>query len=78
MAAGKGTRMKSELPKVLHKAGGWAILRLVAETLQNSQCKQAVFVVGHGRDQVEAEIESWPDDSIEFLRKTVVQKDLLS
>ena len=55
MAAGKGTRLRSALPKVLHQVGGKALLLHViaaAETL----CKPAeiVVVVGHQAEQVKA------------------------
>src|SRR3989338_2003553 len=59
LGAGKGTRMKSELPKVLHRAGGWTLIRLVAEALRGLGAREVAFVVGHGREAVEAEIKSW-------------------
>lgn len=44
LAAGKGTRMKSPLPKVLHNICGWPILRHVCEEIKNSGCGEAILV----------------------------------
>jgi bifunctional UDP-N-acetylglucosamine pyrophosphorylase/glucosamine-1-phosphate N-acetyltransferase len=54
MAAGKGTRMKSKLPKVLHRLGGRALLAHVAGTAARIGARNVVFVTGHGAAQVEA------------------------
>jgi bifunctional UDP-N-acetylglucosamine pyrophosphorylase / glucosamine-1-phosphate N-acetyltransferase len=56
MAAGKGTRMKSKLPKVLHRLGGRALLRHVVDCVVQLSPRQAVVVTGHGAAQVEAAI----------------------
>ncbi len=54
MAAGKGTRMKSRLPKVLHRLGGRALLAHVAGTAARIGARDVVVVTGHGAEQVEA------------------------
>lgn len=54
MAAGKGTRMKSSLPKVLHRLGGKALLAHVIECAASVSARQAVVITGHGAAQVEA------------------------
>ncbi|MFI5447408.1 bifunctional UDP-N-acetylglucosamine diphosphorylase/glucosamine-1-phosphate N-acetyltransferase GlmU [Polaromonas sp. UC242_47] len=54
MAAGKGTRMKSKLPKVLHRLGGRALLQHVLDCVVQLSPRQAVVVTGHGAPQVEA------------------------
>ena len=54
MAAGKGTRMKSALPKVLHQLGGRALLQHVLDTAASLQARKAVVITGHGAAQVEA------------------------
>jgi len=54
MAAGKGTRMKSSMPKVLHRLGGRALLQHVIDTAQHIQARRVVVITGHGADQVEA------------------------
>lgn len=53
MAAGKGTRMKSALPKVLHQLGGRALLAHVIDCAARLSARQAVVVTGHGAAQVE-------------------------
>lgn len=47
MAAGQGTRMKSPIPKVLHKVGGRTILDRVIDTVQAAGCERIVVVVGN-------------------------------
>ena len=54
MAAGKGTRMKSRLPKVLHPLAGRSLLRHVLDTAQALHARQAVVITGHGAMEVEA------------------------
>ncbi|MCD8515520.1 MAG: bifunctional UDP-N-acetylglucosamine diphosphorylase/glucosamine-1-phosphate N-acetyltransferase GlmU [Burkholderiaceae bacterium] len=53
MAAGKGTRMKSALPKVLHKLGGRALAAHVLDCAAALGARRAVVITGHGADQVE-------------------------
>jgi bifunctional UDP-N-acetylglucosamine pyrophosphorylase/glucosamine-1-phosphate N-acetyltransferase len=50
LAAGKGTRMKSELPKGLHQVCGLPIVELVARTMQGAGAEKVILVVGHGAD----------------------------
>jgi len=52
LAAGKGTRMKSQLPKVLHKIGGLTIIERVLRTAAALQPESITMVVGHGADDV--------------------------
>ena len=54
MAAGKGTRMKSSMPKVLHRLGGRALLQHVIDTAELIHARRTVVITGHGADQVEA------------------------
>lgn len=54
MAAGKGTRMKSSLPKVLHRLGGKALLAHVIECAASVSARKAVVITGHGAEAVEA------------------------
>jgi bifunctional UDP-N-acetylglucosamine pyrophosphorylase/glucosamine-1-phosphate N-acetyltransferase len=54
MAAGKGTRMKSSLPKVLHRLAGRALLTHVLETAGRIGARHVVVVTGHGANDVEA------------------------
>jgi UDP-N-acetylglucosamine diphosphorylase/glucosamine-1-phosphate N-acetyltransferase len=52
LAAGKGTRMASPLPKVLHPAAGRPLLAWVLDAARAVPCDRLVVVVGHGADQV--------------------------
>jgi bifunctional UDP-N-acetylglucosamine pyrophosphorylase/glucosamine-1-phosphate N-acetyltransferase len=54
MAAGKGTRMRSARPKVLHALGGQPLLGHVLETAEALAPAQCVLVTGHGAEAVEA------------------------
>jgi bifunctional UDP-N-acetylglucosamine pyrophosphorylase/glucosamine-1-phosphate N-acetyltransferase len=54
MAAGKGTRMKSKLPKVLHSLAGRALLAHVVNTASSLQPRNVVIITGHGATEVEA------------------------
>jgi bifunctional UDP-N-acetylglucosamine pyrophosphorylase/glucosamine-1-phosphate N-acetyltransferase len=56
MAAGKGTRMKSSLPKVLHRLAGRSLLQHVLATAAELDADGIVVVTGYGADQVEAAI----------------------
>jgi bifunctional UDP-N-acetylglucosamine pyrophosphorylase/glucosamine-1-phosphate N-acetyltransferase len=58
MAAGKGTRMKSARPKVLHRLGGRALLGHVLDRAVQLSADQAIVVTGHGADQVEAAVQA--------------------
>ncbi|MCJ0764880.1 bifunctional UDP-N-acetylglucosamine diphosphorylase/glucosamine-1-phosphate N-acetyltransferase GlmU [Variovorax terrae] len=53
MAAGKGTRMKSRLPKVLHRLAGRALVQHVIDTAAGLMARRVVVVTGHGAEQVE-------------------------
>ena len=54
LAAGKGTRMQSELPKVLHPLLGAPILEHVLDNATKLDAQQVVVVVGYARQKVEA------------------------
>ncbi len=52
LAAGKGTRMKSSRPKVLHEAAGRPLLAWVIDAARAAGCQRILVVVGHGAEQV--------------------------
>ena len=52
LAAGKSTRMKSDLPKVLHEVCGRPMLGYVISACRLAGVDRLVVVVGHGKDQV--------------------------
>ena len=58
MAAGKGTRMKSALPKVLHKLGGRSLLQHVLQTAAGLGADGIVTITGHGAEAVEAAVSA--------------------
>ena len=58
LAAGKGTRMRSDLAKVLHRAGGRPLLEHVIRACQPLKPAQILVVVGHQADDVAALAES--------------------
>ncbi|MCE2875538.1 MAG: NTP transferase domain-containing protein [Planctomycetaceae bacterium] len=47
LAAGKGTRMKSDLPKVMHPAAGQPMVKWVVKASRDAGAKDVVLVVGH-------------------------------
>ena len=53
LAAGKGTRMKSALPKVLHKAGGKPMVQHVIDAAKEAGAKRNIVVVGFGAELVQ-------------------------
>ena len=59
MAAGKGTRMKSKTPKVLHKLGGRALVAHVVDMAARLKARSAVVVTGHGAIEVEAYLDQY-------------------
>ncbi|HRH89006.1 MAG TPA: NTP transferase domain-containing protein, partial [Rubrivivax sp.] len=66
MAAGKGTRMKSARPKVLHRLGGTSLLQHVLNQCVPLQATRTVVITGHGADAVEAEVRG---DQLVFVRQ---------
>ncbi len=64
LAAGKGTRMKSELPKVLHEIKGKPMIHMVVETLQKLNFDKIIVVIGFKGELVEKALEAFP---VEFV-----------
>lgn len=52
LAAGKGTRMCSEKPKVLHRLGGKYLVQHVIDETKNAGVDQIILVIGHGGEEV--------------------------
>jgi bifunctional UDP-N-acetylglucosamine pyrophosphorylase/glucosamine-1-phosphate N-acetyltransferase len=70
MAAGKGTRMKSSLPKVLHPVAGKPMVRHVIDTARQLQARQTVVITGHGAEQVEATLSAaYGSEGLQFARQ---------
>jgi len=57
LAAGKGTRLKSSLAKVLHKAGGRTLVEHIVRACEPLKARETVVVVGHQAEQVAAVVE---------------------
>src|SRR5204863_3661456 len=67
MAAGLGTRMKSDLAKVLHKLDGRPLINHVCETAQALKPQKIYLVVGHQADDVRAVVLAENDaNAVEF------------
>ncbi|MEO1747543.1 MAG: bifunctional UDP-N-acetylglucosamine diphosphorylase/glucosamine-1-phosphate N-acetyltransferase GlmU, partial [Pseudomonadota bacterium] len=58
LAAGQGSRMKSDLPKVLHPIGGLPMVLHVAECANKTGSTSLAVVVGHGAEPVRAALKS--------------------
>ena len=58
LAAGMGTRMKSELVKVLHPVAGIPMLLYPLKSAQQIGCSRIVVVVGHQKDKVEEAVKN--------------------
>lgn len=61
LAAGKGTRMKSAVPKVLHPLAGLPLIEHVLRTVDQLSVASRVLVVGHGADEVRTALAGRPD-----------------
>ena len=57
LAAGKGTRMKSSLPKVLHPVGGVPMVQRIINTVESLDATAVHLVYGHGAEQLKANVE---------------------
>ena len=58
LAAGKGTRMKSQVPKVLHGISGFSLIERVLRTADALAPASITLVVGHGADEVKGSLSS--------------------
>lgn len=68
LAAGRGTRMKSRLPKILHNLGGRSLLRRVLDCTLEIQPIRQLVIVGYGNDLVKASLADLPN--LEFVHQT--------
>jgi len=66
MAAGKGTRMKSALPKVLHRLAGRSLLQHVLRTTEGLDAQTRIVITGHGAETVEAAVAA---PALSFVRQ---------
>jgi bifunctional UDP-N-acetylglucosamine pyrophosphorylase / glucosamine-1-phosphate N-acetyltransferase len=63
LAAGKGKRMKSDLPKVLHKLNGKYIVQYVIESARQAGLNRQILVIGHQAEMVKKALEG---DKVSF------------
>jgi bifunctional UDP-N-acetylglucosamine pyrophosphorylase/glucosamine-1-phosphate N-acetyltransferase len=68
LAAGRGTRMKSNLPKVLHSLGGKSLLERVLDSCQTISPTRRMVIVGYQAAQVTTAMQSIPN--LEFVEQT--------
>jgi bifunctional UDP-N-acetylglucosamine pyrophosphorylase/glucosamine-1-phosphate N-acetyltransferase len=64
LAAGKGTRMRSRLPKVLHPVAGKPLIEWVLQAARDSGCRRIAVVVGHAADEVRAAVSDEAGDLV--------------
>lgn len=64
LAAGKSTRMKSALPKVLHQVCGRPMIEYVLDAARSASVSRIVVIVGHRADLVQSELSKHGD--VEF------------
>ncbi|MEB3161045.1 MAG: bifunctional UDP-N-acetylglucosamine diphosphorylase/glucosamine-1-phosphate N-acetyltransferase GlmU [Synechocystis sp.] len=67
LAAGKGTRMKSDLPKVLHQLGGYSLVERVLESCRPLAPERQILIVGYQAAAVEAAFRNRTD--VEFVEQ---------
>jgi bifunctional UDP-N-acetylglucosamine pyrophosphorylase / glucosamine-1-phosphate N-acetyltransferase len=64
LAAGKGTRLRSRVPKVLHKVFDKPILSWVLDSVAEIQQKEIIVVCGYKAEQVEAFLHAYPISTV--------------
>ncbi len=69
LAAGRGTRMKSNLPKVLHSLGGKSLVERVIDSVQPLFPSRQCVIIGYQAQEVKDAMESIPN--IEFVEQKV-------
>ncbi|MGH8000195.1 MAG: bifunctional UDP-N-acetylglucosamine diphosphorylase/glucosamine-1-phosphate N-acetyltransferase GlmU [Brasilonema sp.] len=69
LAAGRGTRMKSNLPKVLHSLGGRSLIERVIDSVKPLSPTQQMVIVGYQAQEVKAATHSIPN--LEFVEQSV-------
>ena len=66
LAAGKGTRMKSDLPKVVHPILGRPMVSYVIDAVKAVGCDKTILVTGYKSDVVKASLKDLNDSSIAY------------
>ncbi|EOD00341.1 bifunctional UDP-N-acetylglucosamine diphosphorylase/glucosamine-1-phosphate N-acetyltransferase GlmU [Caldisalinibacter kiritimatiensis] len=68
LAAGEGTRMKSKLPKVLHKICNKPMVNYVIEAAHKANLNKNILIVGHGGDKVR---EAVKNENVEIVKQPI-------
>lgn len=68
LAAGKGTRMKSDLPKVLHSLGGRSLIEQVLYGCSSLSASPQIAIVGYQGDRVKQALSAF--ENLEFVEQT--------
>jgi bifunctional UDP-N-acetylglucosamine pyrophosphorylase/glucosamine-1-phosphate N-acetyltransferase len=68
LAAGKGTRMKSELPKVMHRLAGATLLAHVMQAAKAAAIDRIAVVVGPGMEEVGAAVAAVDSNAQSFVQ----------
>lgn len=67
LAAGKGTRMKSALPKVMHELSGIPMIEHIVRTVKEANVSNIYLVVGHGAEKVKEHFKE--DKTVYFVEQ---------
>lgn len=67
LAAGKGTRMKSDIPKVIHKTNGTPMISKIINQVKKLNPQNNIIVTGHGKEMVQKTLTD--DDSLIFVEQ---------
>ncbi|MBD2021273.1 NTP transferase domain-containing protein, partial [Leptolyngbya sp. FACHB-36] len=70
LAAGRGTRMKSDLPKVLHRLGGKSLVEWVLSSLSEIQPQRRFVIVGYQGERVRQTLGAQSNSPVEFVEQT--------
>ena len=65
LAAGKGKRMESDLPKVMHELAGRPLIDWVVDAALAAQSDRVIAIVGHGRELVMEELDGWVEFAVQ-------------
>ncbi len=65
LAAGKGTRMRSQLPKVLHKLGSLSLIERLLRTVMALRPQRCLVIVGYQQEQVRQTLREYPVEFVE-------------
>ncbi|MDD4725448.1 MAG: bifunctional UDP-N-acetylglucosamine diphosphorylase/glucosamine-1-phosphate N-acetyltransferase GlmU [Tissierellia bacterium] len=68
LAAGEGSRMKSNTPKVLHKICGKSLLTYVMIACRKAKINKNIVIVGHGKEKI---MDIYKDDTVSFKEQPI-------